>query len=228
MKPVRRVTGAQGAAEGGTQAPQAPRSRTAGGRLSREAPSPTPSRTLATPGYRRGVPSSAALGITRTAVDSRGSPSPQPRGPDAACQPRRVERAGARAFPRLAARGRQSARDPRRPPSSRVILTLHRRLPSPPPPPPPSLSSPPPRKRRDAPRSRLTGRLGGPGPRPPLRPHRPRMRRPPAGTIRGRGRATAGSASKRPGLADTHALPACRTEAGALVRKVSPTPRETR
>lgn len=133
--------------------------------------------------------------------------------------------------PRFPSAGRPGSPERTRPtlsPPSRVILTLHRRLPNPPPPPPPSLSSPPPRKRRNAPRSRLTGRLGGPGPRPPLRPRRPRMRRPPAGTIRGRGRATTGSASPQPGLADTHALPARRAEAGTLVRKLCPTPRELR
>lgn len=126
-----------------------------------------------------------------------------PRGP-AACQPR--------VFPQPAARHRQSVTPPwgtpkPRRPSSRVILTLHRCPPSPPPPPPPSRSAPPPRKRRNTPRSRLTGRLGGPGPRPPLRPRRPRMRRPPTRTLRGRGLARARFTSAQPGLPATHAPP---------------------
>lgn len=113
-------------------------------------------------------------------------------------------------------------------PPSRAILTLHRCPPSPPPPPPPSLSAPPPRKRRSTPRSRLTGRLGGPGPRPPLRPRRPRMRRPPARTLRGRGRATARFPSRPPGLPRTHAPLARLGAAGSLRRKVNPALREAR
>lgn len=52
VKPAGTVTGAHGAAGGGTRAPQAPRSRTADGRPSRGTPSATPSPTLATSGSR--------------------------------------------------------------------------------------------------------------------------------------------------------------------------------
>lgn len=70
---------------------------------------PRPGKTT---GFRRGVPSSAALGIAGTAVNSGRSPSSQPRGPGAACQAPTGRESGR---PRLPSAGRPGSPERTRP-----------------------------------------------------------------------------------------------------------------